>query len=102
MPANVGIPGIVLTVFVARSGNYVRNDGDERGRDPAAPTARRESDQTPASSMNASDQASACGAGERRRFEYASPSNSEPDGADAGVAASRFVPRTFEIRRIPW
>ena len=24
-PTNLGIPGIVLTVFVARSGNYVRN-----------------------------------------------------------------------------
>ena len=56
----------------------------------------------PASSMNASDQASARGAGERWRFEYASPSSSEPDGADAGVAASRFVPRSFEIRRMPW
>ena len=102
MPANVEILRIATMGIGACPGNYVRNDGDERGRDPAAPTARRESDQTPASSMNASDQASACGAGERRRFEYASPSNSEPDGADAGVAASRFVPRTFEIRRIPW
>ena len=46
--------------------------------------------------------ARACGAGERWRFEYASPSSSEPDGADAGVAASRFVPRSFEIRRMPW
>ena len=36
--------------------------------------------------MKASDQASVCGAGERWRFEYASPSSSEPDGADAGVA----------------
>ena len=102
MPTNVEIPRIATMGIGACPGNYVRNYGDERGRDPAAPTARRESDQTPASSMNASDQASACGAGERRRFEYASPSNSEPDGADAGVAASRFVPRTFEIRRIPW
>ena len=48
--------------------------------------------------MKASDQASACGAGERWRFEYASPSNSEPDGADAGDAAEITATREVSVR----